>query len=298
MFGYVKIHKPELLVKDYETYRAVYCGLCKTMGRRYSVFSRLSLNYDYTLYALLGLSLQKEEPSFKKQGCLFNPCCRKMCCLRDGALEKAADALIIGTWFKLSDDVSDSGFFKKISYRFLRLSYRPMAKKAQKTAPAMWQRAKAYIEEQRKTETQEGVSPDEAAEPTARYLADLFAELSPKEEQRRVLSYLGYNLGKWIYWTDAADDLLDDLKKGRFNPWIDYNCLSETDSEADVKTARQSLGPLLNTCVDEAAKALDLLSVNRYEMILKNIVYLGLPKEQLRILQGKPSHSRRKKEDQ
>ena len=29
MFGYVKPAYPELLVKEYELYRAVYCGICE-----------------------------------------------------------------------------------------------------------------------------------------------------------------------------------------------------------------------------------------------------------------------------
>ena len=28
MFGYIVVHKPELKVREYETYRASYCGLC------------------------------------------------------------------------------------------------------------------------------------------------------------------------------------------------------------------------------------------------------------------------------
>ena len=29
MFGYVRPFKPELRMKEYEAYKAVYCGLCK-----------------------------------------------------------------------------------------------------------------------------------------------------------------------------------------------------------------------------------------------------------------------------
>ena len=31
MFGYVVINKPELLVRDFETYRAYYYGLCHAL---------------------------------------------------------------------------------------------------------------------------------------------------------------------------------------------------------------------------------------------------------------------------
>lgn len=33
MFGYIKPNREEMKVKEYNTYKAVYCGLCKCMGR-------------------------------------------------------------------------------------------------------------------------------------------------------------------------------------------------------------------------------------------------------------------------
>ncbi|WP_283129067.1 DUF5685 family protein, partial [Allofournierella massiliensis] len=31
MFGYVTPEKPEMKVKEFESYRAMYCGLCKQL---------------------------------------------------------------------------------------------------------------------------------------------------------------------------------------------------------------------------------------------------------------------------
>lgn len=292
MFGYVKINKQELLVKDYETYRAVYCGLCKALGRRYSVFSRMSLNYEYTLYALIRLAVQAEEPAFDKQGCLFNPLCRNKCCLPVKALDEAADALVLTTWFKLADDLSDSGFFKRIAVRLLRLVYRPMAAKARKAQPDLWVSAENYMKQQEQVEKAKEVNPDVAAEPTARFLSDLLERAGRDNSQRRVLAEMGYNMGKWIYWMDAADDLLDDLKQGKFNPWI--SAFSLTSPEEIKPSAVEAIRASLNACINETAKAVDLLAVKRYEMILKNIIYLGLPKEQERVL-CRLHHPKRKK---
>ena len=44
MFGYVRIFKPELKVREYEEYKAVYCTLCKTLGKEYGLVSRLLLS--------------------------------------------------------------------------------------------------------------------------------------------------------------------------------------------------------------------------------------------------------------
>ena len=47
MFGYVMPYVPTLQVQEYELYRAVYCGLCREMGRITGQASRLTLSYDF-----------------------------------------------------------------------------------------------------------------------------------------------------------------------------------------------------------------------------------------------------------
>ena len=74
MFGYVKVCKPELRVREYEEYKAVYCTLCKTLGKEYGVLSRVLLRYDATFYVLLReCALQAAMPCYKKGRCRFNP---------------------------------------------------------------------------------------------------------------------------------------------------------------------------------------------------------------------------------
>ena len=73
MFGYLQIEKEELLVKEFETYKAVYCGLCKQMGKDYSFLTRLTLSYDCTFYAMLLMSLHSSCGGFKKGRCSCNP---------------------------------------------------------------------------------------------------------------------------------------------------------------------------------------------------------------------------------
>ena len=56
MFGYVRPFKGEMLVKEYDAYKGVYCGLCKALGDHYGVLARFALSYDCTFYALLALN--------------------------------------------------------------------------------------------------------------------------------------------------------------------------------------------------------------------------------------------------
>ena len=46
MFGYVTPFKSELKIREYNLFRAYYCGLCKTMGNEYNQLVRMGLNYD------------------------------------------------------------------------------------------------------------------------------------------------------------------------------------------------------------------------------------------------------------
>ena len=55
MFGYVKACTPELKIKEFETYKAVYCSLCKKLGKSYGILSRFTLSYDFTFLAILNM---------------------------------------------------------------------------------------------------------------------------------------------------------------------------------------------------------------------------------------------------
>ena len=52
MFGYVKTDFPNLYVKDTVLYKAMYCGLCKSIGCVSGIRGRLALNYDLTYVEL------------------------------------------------------------------------------------------------------------------------------------------------------------------------------------------------------------------------------------------------------
>ena len=53
MFGYVRPVREELKCRDFDLYKATYCGLCGAMRRRYGWLAPMFLNYDFTFLALL-----------------------------------------------------------------------------------------------------------------------------------------------------------------------------------------------------------------------------------------------------
>lgn len=46
MFGYVRIRKAEMKVKDYETYHGFYCGLCHILKQKYGFLGQMTLTYE------------------------------------------------------------------------------------------------------------------------------------------------------------------------------------------------------------------------------------------------------------
>ena len=42
MFGYIIVHKPELKIREYETYKASYCGLCRSLKKRHGRIGQMA----------------------------------------------------------------------------------------------------------------------------------------------------------------------------------------------------------------------------------------------------------------
>lgn len=278
MFGYVKAYKPELRIKEFEMYKAVYCSLCKELGKKYGIVSRFSLSYDFTFLSLLHLSLRDGCVSTERKQCVCNPL--KACnFLKGGELPSMPTAAAqIMLYFKLSDNIEDEGFFKSLLYRLLRLLSKKGYKKASNEFPELNFLFLEYLKSQKEVEKSSLQNFDAAADPTAKMLSKLFAMCS-NDDETRALERLGYCLGRWIYLMDAAADLENDIKKGRYNPLSD-----EAKSQADLKEFLNSrLLAQLNICIKEAAAAFELLDIKRFKNILGNIIYLGLEDSQKQI---------------
>ena len=110
MFGYVVIDKPNILIKDYQTYRSHYCGVCKAIGKESGQIMRLTLNYDVVLLSLLGHNYDDLDPEFATGRCIAHPVGRKIEYIKDNPiLRRIADINTILGYYKVYDDVVDEG---------------------------------------------------------------------------------------------------------------------------------------------------------------------------------------------
>ena len=272
MFGYIRAYKPEMKVKEFETYKAVYCSLCKKLGKNYGVLSRLTLSYDFTFLAILNMSLQDKVPCYEKKRCAFNPAKKCVYCKDEDALEMPSAAAIIMLYYKLLDNIADERFFKRLMYRIIKPLFKRAYKKAKAAYPTIETSVKTYIETQNRLEKEGCTELDRIADPTAVALSQILEHCSNDESQKRVLNRLGYCIGRYIYLLDAACDFEADVAKKAYNV-LKYEYEGKEDAKAKVA---QRIKPQLYFCVNEAVKAFELLDIKKYKSILGNIIYLGL----------------------
>lgn len=285
MFGYVKPYNPELRVRELEEYKAVYCGLCKQLGRSFGVFARFTLSYDFAFLAMLKTALDSEIcPETERCACIAHPFCKRIRVRENAAMQMAARAAMISVYYKLLDDRGDEGFFRRIGAVLLL----PFAKRARRKALAFADGAAAdeaaakMSAAQAQLEAEKCQIPDAAAEPTANFLAAVLKNCAATAEQAAVLERFGYLLGRYVYLYDALDDLEDDRRRGRYNPFL------YAGGEAAI-AAKNAL--FLTTA--ELSDDFDLLELHRYEGILENIIRIGLRAEVIRIekkLKGGDKH--------
>lgn len=291
MFGYVRPNKPEMLVREFEQYKAAYCELCNQLGKQYGVLTRLSLSYDCTIYAILGLAVSGESVQMQQKTCKANPLKKCAYLASEGdAYKKAAALTVLMTYHKLRDNKEDEGFFRSLAAGIGELFFRGKYKKAKRDYPRLAEAAEKMIEMQKNAEQAEEISVDECSEPTAHMLAVACEELSECPMQRVALREFGYFLGRWIYLMDAADDLAEDLRKRRFNPLIQRFELEESIGKKegmkddDKKRVELACNEMLNASISMMIPALNLINMEIFSSIVYNVVEKGLPEVQREIL--------------
>ncbi len=268
MFGYIRACKLEMRIKEFEMYKAVYCSLCKELGKAYGPLSRLTLSYDFAFLGILNMSLTSDGCPTNRRSCTCNPF-KKCTYLDDRApLHMPAAAAMIMLYYKLLDNIDDEKGIKRLGYRLVKGIYSKAHKKAAKQYPEIEMIFAEYIEGQKKLERECCQSADAAADPTAKALAAVFELCSDDGMQKRALSRMGYCMGRYIYLLDAACDLEDDIKNGNYNPLKAY--------VEDKNYRKNIIVPQLYISASEAAKALELLDIKKFKNILDNIIYLGL----------------------
>ncbi len=256
-----------------EAYKGIYCSLCRVLGKRYGIVSRMFLSYDSSFLALALMSLSEEKICFEQKRCPFNPAKKcNFCSNSRKELDFAADISVLLLYHKIKDNIKDSTIFKALLYRIILLFILPSYKKAKKLCPEGAEIIEIYIKQQNAVEEKQSRNIDEAAEPTATMLKKIYSLGETDADAKLVREQVGYNIGRWVYLIDAFDDMEKDRKTGNYNPFL----LGNNDNYEKIK------GDILMTA-GEAAKAYELLDIKCFSGIIENVIYDGLYYETIKV---------------
>jgi hypothetical protein len=124
---------------------------------------------------------------------------------------------------------------------------------------------------------------DEAAAIFGDLLADIVS-YGCEGAAARIAKSIGWQTGRFIYIIDAIDDLEEDRKKGRFNPFLLLYDGAPPDAwREDVRDA-------LIASLADLETALDLMNDTAdpdRRGVIQNILYLGMPATVRQVLYGK-----------
>lgn len=289
VYGYVRPFVPELKVAEYERYRAVYCGLCRSMGRVTGQLSRISLSYDFTFFAAVRMALEGVVPKFAPVRCPAHPM-RKRPAVEENpslAFSAAVSALFAGE--KTRDDLSDERGLLLLKPLLQRPLTEYMERRAEKSGllpQGCGARVSELLSRLGEAEKARCPSADETAGLFGEVLAYAFS-LGLEGEAAEDARIFGRGAGRFVYLCDAAADLAEDAKRGRYNPLaVGWGDLALEDGKLSP-LVRDSLSSAVPLTLEEMGRAADRLDPSHpLTPILKNIVYLGLPAMLRRVLSG------------
>lgn len=214
MFGYVRTDTPYLYIKDDTLYRAMYCGVCKGIAETCGQSARMGLSYDVTFLSAILHNIAGIDVTIEKQHCLTH-CIRARKMANVDELTRQLGALNVAlVYYKYTDDIADGD-----KGRGKRLWFKKGFKRVQEKYPEIERIVRENLAEQEAIEKAQMDSVDQAADATAKMLAE-FSDYALGEKATPETHRLFYTVGKWIYLIDALDDYDKDVKKGAYNPFV------------------------------------------------------------------------------
>ena len=220
MFGYIKPHVPNMRVCEYEYYRAIYCGLCRTQGKCTGCLSRLSLSYDFAFMAALRLALSPDcKTEIKMKRCGLNPLKKRNMMMPNEQLQFCACSAAMLAYHKCCDDIRDETGSKRVKAQMAKPFLLSMRKKAKREMPELDDLIGEKMSELSRLEHETHRSVDLYADTFGSMMSEILS-YGLRGGEKLIAAAAGKGIGRYIYILDAYDDLYEDEKKGRFNPFL------------------------------------------------------------------------------
>ena len=281
MFGYVVPDKPNMFIKDFTVYKAFYCGLCKSIGKKCGQMMRFTTNYDITFLAVLAHGILDEEATFNNEGCILAPLKKKSVVVDNELLREIVNINTILAHYKLQDNIIDDNSLKAkmLNSMVVKRHY----KRAENESENYDKIVSEGYAQLRELESENKSGAEIIAHPFGMIMLNIAKELFG-EKYTDSLGEIMYNVGKWIYCVDAIDDIDDDFKEKKYNVFlVDYDYKDRASFLADNQ---QELEMLLMSCYNKISSAYDNIKLTRYDGVITNILWYGILQRTKEILRS------------
>lgn len=269
MFGYINPDTPYLFIKDEKLYNALYCGMCKSIGKGCGQRARAALTYDMAFMSALVHNIRCEDVQIKKAHCAIHPFKKRPVAGTDETSVLLGCINTALAYYKLCDDKAD-GDAKGVFRHFFKRGLLRAAKKHPQAVGII----KAQLEKQSELERRGCAVIDEACEPTAEMMQKL-SVYALKEFSTAETQALFYHLGKWIYLADALDDYDKDVKKHRYN--VLYNAFGEKCKADAVAKNTEEITYIFDSLFADMRKNLANIKFRYNRDLTDNIILRGIP---------------------
>lgn len=272
MYGYIRPQSSELKVREDIFYRSIYCGLCRSLSKHTGGFSSFTLSYDMTFFGIMRMILKKEKYELKKRGCILHPFTKHPIMKDNSELKYTSYVSSVLAHEKIRDNIHDEKFFKKIlSYLIYPFT---AAFRNRNKIKFINETAEKYLNKLASLENEKCSKPDEPAQCFGELLGTLLS-YDLNEPESRIAYNIGLHLGRYVYTGDAVCDYEEDVKEGKYNPFI-YSFSSEEERDEFLKEGYKLI---LNREKNEILTSLDLICENEEDELSScayNIVKLGM----------------------
>ena len=194
MFGYVMANSQELRPEQRKRYLGCYCGICRAIGARASLASRVALNYDMVFLALLLSSLYEPAEEQGSGRCLVHPLASRPWRQNEATLY-AADMNVALAYFSADDHWRDDHRPDALALRRL---LRPHYEAIQSRFPRQCRAIETCIQDLSRLESERCPNPDLPANCFGLLMAELFCWRD--DRWSGYLRQMAMGLGRFIYF--------------------------------------------------------------------------------------------------
>ena len=290
MFGYIGPDRPYLFIKDETLYKALYCGVCRSISAECGQLARTALTYDIAFMSALMHNIMGKDVKIVKRRCPLHPIVRRPMTERDEVTRLLACVNTALAYQKFSDDKADGE-----ARGVLRFLYSKGYKRALKKHPRVISIIEEGMAAQAALEKDGCAIIDMACEPSAVIMQKL-SEYVLGEYATEHTSALMYAIGKWIYLADALDDYDKDVKKGRYNVLhLAYG--AKTRAEA-VKKQESELIFIFDSLFADMRYRLANIKFYFNHDLTDNIILRGIPLKTRELVYGAAACGRTEKKNE